>query len=263
MVTSMITMIGRFFASIINTGVALYFKQQCEWYRDTIIPNIQGTHKEETRCLEDAIKRAEVTISLQTTQIHKLKSEIIRLQNLLDQAVKESRTDPLTGLLNFNGMREAFHQQITLAQRTLKKIAAPFPDYCIMLIDLDRFKQINDTLGHHVGDSVLKAFADLMRGFFRDADLLHRYGGDEFVVVLPNIATNEAVRRAQEFCKKVNLHPTLAKQSAEISVSIGVAAINVSSNTLTIDKAYEIAKKHADTAMYEAKRCGRNTVSAA
>ena len=124
----------------------------------------------------------------------------------------------------------------------------------IMMLDLDFFKRINDTWGHPVGDGVLKELAQLLRGLIRKSDLLVRLGGEEFIIVMPQTNSSEAVGAAEK------IRAYLAKYRfalvGRITVSIGVAEHRALES---FDSWYQ----RVDSAMYEAKKSGRNCVKSA
>lgn len=156
--------------------------------------------------------------------------------------------DPLTGLPNRTTLSDRLQQAITVAKREKSHLA-------LMFIDLDKFKPINDTLGHHIGDLMLKEVAKRMLLCLRESDSAARIGGDEFVVLLPLVeAKSDAVAVAEKIRHALNLPFELAGHSLNISSSIGVAVYpehgGDEKSLLT----------NADTAMYYAKEAGRNTV---
>jgi two-component system cell cycle response regulator len=127
----------------------------------------------------------------------------------------------------------------------------------VLMLDLDHFKQINDTLGHLVGDGVLRELGELLRGAVRTADFVARYGGEEFVLVLPETSAEGAVAFADRLREKVAHHPfgNVAGVSLAISASIGVALFPAP-RIATVDELLSAA----DTALYRAKADGRNRV---
>ena len=120
------------------------------------------------------------------------------------------------------------------------------------MIDLDKFKDVNDTHGHDVGDSVLKLFVEEIKNNIRESDIFIRYGGEEFVLLLPNTdlenakVITEKLRKVIEDCNQINF--------LRFTISIGVAAFIASEDNL------ESILKKADEALYEAKNSGRNRV---
>ncbi len=123
------------------------------------------------------------------------------------------------------------------------------------MIDVDRFKAINDLHGHNVGDKVLCAFADTCRGFGRDVDCVGRIGGEEFGILLPETGLTDARAIAERFRQEIERSTIHAvEKRVTITISAGVS-------TLTEDvRNMDDLLKHADTALYEAKKKGRNRV---
>ena len=154
--------------------------------------------------------------------------------------------DELTGLPNRSMFHERLHHALAQAQRHSRPLAALF-------IDLDRFKNINDTLGHEAGDRVLKEVAERLRGCLRDSDTVGRLGGDEFVVLLeelPQLSDVAAV--AQKILDAVARPFILAARDYHIGASIGISAFPEDGKDL------QTLMKNADAAMYRAKEQGRN-----
>lgn len=157
--------------------------------------------------------------------------------------------DPLTGLPNRTLLSDRLQQAITAAKREKSNMA-------VMFIDLDKFKPVNDTLGHHIGDLMLKEVAKRMQDCLRESDSAARIGGDEFVVLLPLIeAESDAVAVAEKIRHALNQPFELAGHSLNISSSIGVAVYPEHGSD------EKSLLKHADTAMYFAKEAGRNNVT--
>lgn len=156
-------------------------------------------------------------------------------------------TDGLTQLYNHRRFQEILDSEFKRAQRYNTPLS-------IMLIDIDRFKSINDTKGHPVGDEVLKRIAGLIKRFIRDTDYPCRYGGEEFVLVLPNTSTREAVIIAERIRKSVEKSTFILNNKEElfITISIGIATYpqDAREKQELIDK--------ADKALYFAKESGRN-----
>ena len=160
----------------------------------------------------------------------------------------QSRTDPLTGTLNRRAMDEISLAEISRSQRT----TSPFS---VLIADLDNFKRINDSHGHLAGDAVLRQFAALLTANLRSHDTLVRYGGEEFLVLLPETDREEARATAEK------LREVTAQQAFEIDeitvhvgVSVGVATLELP------DDDWSHLLRRADTALYDAKDGGRNRV---
>jgi diguanylate cyclase (GGDEF)-like protein len=135
----------------------------------------------------------------------------------------------------------------------LSERAAGATDLAIAMIDLDQFKPINDEHGHVVGDRVLRAFCDRVQRVLRRTDVFGRYGGDEFLVVLPETSQREALEIARRTCEALSRHPIECGDiSLRVSASIGVA----SADDAMHDR--EELIKRADRALFRAKNAGGN-----
>jgi len=156
--------------------------------------------------------------------------------------------DALTGLPNRILLQDRAQQAIAHARRHGGHLA-------LMYLDLDGFKHINDSLGHDVGDALLVQFAQRVAAALRQSDTLSRQGGDEFVVLAPQAGTPEAAERlAAELVRLAALPFPLAGRSLQITTSLGIALFPGDGDSL------EELARHADAAMYAAKRAGRNRV---
>lgn|GEM_PF-1842254 len=155
--------------------------------------------------------------------------------------------DGLTGLPNRMLFSELLNSEIRSAQRHDRCFA-------VLFIDLDHFKQINDTLGHAAGDHLLKVLAQRMRDTLRASDLVARISGDEFVAMLTNVnQPNDALTASHKLLTALSLPVSFGEQECNISASIGISLFPVDG----VDE--QTLLKHADTAMYAAKEHGKNT----
>ncbi|MFD0712497.1 diguanylate cyclase [Paenibacillus sp. GCM10027626] len=152
---------------------------------------------------------------------------------------KDAATDQLTGLFNRRAMEEATGQWI----------AAALP-YAIIVVDIDRFKSVNDTYGHHVGDEVLKHLAAIMLQAARPSDICCRFGGEEFVILLPHTDQSGALEIAERL--RTAMETTLSPTGKPVTVSLGIAQYPLQAQTA------EQLFQCADAALYKAKRDGRN-----
>lgn len=158
-----------------------------------------------------------------------------------------ARHDPLTGLPNRLALEDHLDQALRLARRSGKQLA-------VMFIDLDRFKPINDRLGHHVGDSLLIEVGRRLRDCVRQSDIIGRLGGDEFVVLLSDLAADEhASTVAEKILSRLAEPYFVDDHRLEIGASIGISLFPDHDDTGSF------LIRAADQAMYEAKRHGRNT----
>jgi diguanylate cyclase (GGDEF)-like protein len=169
------------------------------------------------------------------------------------QLVKDARTDSKTGLLNAATWERAATAEITRAVRTRTQLA-------VALLDIDRFKGINDTYGHLTGDEVLKEIAHTLRTMLREYDLAGRFGGEEFALLLPQTRAVDAFRIAERVRSAIAGLPIIAPgatggERVHVTVSIGVAALDAGTK-----REYAELMAAADAALYRAKGCGRDQV---
>jgi diguanylate cyclase (GGDEF)-like protein len=168
-------------------------------------------------------------------------------ERLLRQLEMLSLTDALTGV----GNRRAF---VVDVERELARSRRHKHPFGLALVDVDHFKKVNDTYGHQAGDEVLRCFVRLAAGALRKGDSLYRYGGEEFVILLPHAALGGAVLAAERVLAAVaSSEIKLGEKGVRITASAGVAGVGA---TETVAEALS----RADAALYEAKRGGRNRV---
>ncbi len=164
------------------------------------------------------------------------------------RALRASMQDALTGLRNRASLDHNLAREIQLAGRYSTPLS-------IIMLDLDRFKAVNDTFGHPVGDQVLQAVAAELRESVRDSDIVFRYGGEEFMVVLSNTGLVGASQLAERVRQAVeNADISVGKYEINATISVGVASLNGDEN------AHQLIEK-ADDALYQSKNCGRNRVT--
>jgi diguanylate cyclase (GGDEF)-like protein/PAS domain S-box-containing protein len=176
------------------------------------------------------------------------KSETEKIQ-LIAKLEHLSRTDGLTGLMNRRALTDSLVYELDRAKRYKT-------DLSIVLCDVDNFKDINDNFGHAAGDRALQALSGTFMTLLRKTDLAGRYGGDEFMIVLPATSLKGAERLADKLLAIVRNTdvPVRVDQTAHLSLSIGVTGLQQS------DQDIEALIKRADEAMYAAKQAGRNRV---
>jgi two-component system cell cycle response regulator len=173
-----------------------------------------------------------------------------RLRDNVQQSMELAITDPLTGLYNRRYMESHTNLLVTRALEREKPLS-------ILVTDIDHFKSVNDTYGHDAGDEVLREFADRMRSCIRGVDLACRFGGEEFVVVMPDTDLGIASRVAERIRRRIAGEPFQIDRGAHsinVTISIGLAGLNGAE-----DMPASILKR-ADEALYRAKRSGRNRV---
>ena len=171
------------------------------------------------------------------------------LRQSVVQTIEMAVTDGLTGLHNRRYLET--HLDIMFERAVTRGRPLSY-----MIADIDRFKSINDTFGHDAGDFVLREFANLLRRQVRGADLVSRYGGEEFVVVMPDTDAETAARVAERVRAAVAEKPVFMpnQRSVPVTVSVGFSSLEGRMDTIGA------LAKRADTALYEAKNSGRNRV---
>lgn len=176
-----------------------------------------------------------------------------RLRASVKQTIELAVTDPLTGLHNRryldNHLRVLFNRSVARGRAM-----------SVLITDIDRFKQVNDTHGHDAGDEVLKEFANRIRAAVRGADLACRYGGEEFVIVMPDTSADVAAAVAERLRASIEGR-AFALRGSDLSLNV-TASFGISSRIASIETPEQLMK-HADRALYEAKNSGRNRVVAA
>ncbi|WP_290760624.1 diguanylate cyclase [Fibrobacter sp. UBA4297] len=180
-----------------------------------------------------------------------LEKEVKERTYELEQANKKldviSRTDELTQLPNRRDMHKTIEKEVERANRFRKA-------FSIIFIDIDHFKDVNDTYGHATGDAVLKSVASTLRSLLRKYDVLARYGGEEFLTLLPETELKDAAHVAERFRKQIeNQTIFFGGQEIKVTITLGVAQFDSSQGA-------ERCIQLADKALYEGKEHGRNKV---
>ena len=175
----------------------------------------------------------------------------LELQDAMEQGRVKGLHDALTGLPNRLLFNDRLHSSLRSAHRTGEMFA-------VLFVDLDRFKTINDSLGHSVGDQVLKAVTRRLTGTVRASDTVARYAGDEFTLILRHMVQREDVLRIAEKVIRVMEAPLTLDDHSELNIT---ASVGISFYPDDADNA-EALLKHADVAMYSAKGMGRNNYQA-
>ncbi len=185
------------------------------------------------------------TLESNKSALNQLKEEIEVLKQTEEQLVQLARYDSVTGLANRTVLREGLLRALAKTRRNHKTFA-------LIFLDLDHFKDINDTMGHDVGDLLLKSVADRLKGRVRENDLVVRMGGDEFAILVDDCTPDGAAHVAQGILETLTPFHKLANNEVFVSSSVGIAMCPDAGEDP------ESICKSADTAMYLAKTTGRN-----
>lgn len=222
-------------------------------YLDTITKDLDESS------VKDVLKHlVEATVELKESgnkmhqSLEESKKEVTELKKNLHQATTESQRDFLTGVYN----RKTFEH---LADEQMKDAKDKETDLCLLMIDIDHFKQFNDRFGHLLGDEVLKTVARTLTDILKGRDVVARFGGEEFIVTLPETPLVGALKAADIVRETISSKQLKKKNSNEtygtITVSVGVARYDSAADTLPT------LIKRADEALYDSKNNGRNRVS--
>jgi len=172
------------------------------------------------------------------------KQQVVVLETLSKQATH----DPLTGLFNRRYLDQILYGEIAHARQNSSLVG-------ILMADVDHFKQINDRYGHKAGDLMLRAVGDLMKKCVRSADIVCRYGGEEFVIVMPGASAPTVSKCAEEIRARFQAL-SVVSENHEIRDTVSLGAAIYPLHGVNVDEVFV----HADRAMYQAKQEGRNRV---
>jgi len=173
-----------------------------------------------------------------------------QLRFLFVKAEKEAITDPLTDLFNYRYFIHQLNREISRDQRHDSI-------FSIIMIDIDFFKNYNDAFGHQAGDLILRRIAQAIMENTRTSDIVCRYGGEEFVIISPELSKKDAKRMAEklrQIVEKLELPQIKTVPTGKLTISSGVASFPEDGNTT-----YQLIL-NADKALYKAKETGRNKV---
>ena len=209
------------------------------------VGNTSHNRNDQLRGIREKLKRSEQALHAGNEKLHQQLAEIQLLQ---DRLKEQALRDPMTGLFNRRYLDKIVPHELARCARDQMPL-------CLMMMDIDHFKHVNDTYGHQGGDEVIKGLAALLLASVRTSDVACRYGGEEFLLLLPNMPADTAMLRAEQwraaFAEKI---VTIGGRDISVTVSIGIAcaaAEGSSAETLT---------RCADLALYRTKAEGRNRV---
>lgn len=203
--------------------------------------------KPEVQQMIDRLNRQVKMFRLESEAAKKIaRNKQIEMESVMVQAREVALVDPLTFLPNRRMIVKELQSEVIRSLRYKTPLS-------ISVLDLDHFKNVNDTYGHPAGDEVLRQVAYQLRDLIRQPDVAGRYGGEEFLILLPSSDLNAAAEQAARICKTISKTPVLIHGTVvNITVSMGVAQFRVETDT------WDTLLNRADTAMYEAKNAGRN-----
>lgn len=196
----------------------------------------------ENQRLKDELEKTRQELEEAKRTIH---VKEIELKAILAQADEVSHTDSLTYLANRRQIVNHLQKEVHRAERYNTSLS-------ISMMDIDHFKKINDTYGHAVGDQVLFQLANMLHEGIRDSDMVGRYGGEEFLIVLPNTKLKKAAELAARLCTSVREAEIDVGNKIHLTVSIGVAEYRHSTEN------WQKFLNRADKALYAAKNAGRD-----
>ena len=201
----------------------------------------------ETRIIQINAQRSRDELRASKRRVEEADRRINELQTELEKTSTLVRHDQLTGAFNRRGLEEAFENEVARSQRRKSPL-------CVALLDIDNFKKLNDSLGHDVGDAALIHLVTVIRETLRPQDTLARFGGEEFIILLPDTPIDDAkkalVRLQRELTKRIFLTDN---EKVLITFSAGVTDFRIDDNQTSVTK-------RADEAMYSAKKTGTNRV---
>lgn len=206
---------------------------------------LEGLMKD-TNTMQTDIVRSRDSMLQQSAEVVLAQEKILKLQAELSQLSEKVSIDQLTGVLNRRGLDEAMLREISRAQRG--------GSLCVALLDIDDFKHFNDNYGHHVGDTALRHLAKVIQDTLRPTDIVARFGGEEFVILLPDTNIGEAVETISRLQRALTKQFFLGNnERLLITFSAGVALFKETEEQVKV-------LNRADQAMYLAKKCGKNRV---
>lgn len=173
------------------------------------------------------------------------KLNLLYLEGTLLESEERSVIDPLTGALNRYGAEDVFNQLTS-------RFKAYDESFCVIMIDIDHFKSINDTHGHDIGDEVLVGFSKLITTSIRQTDSLVRLGGEEFIIFLSNVSLEIAIRTSETLRKEIQ-DRTHSSKNLHLTASFGVVEYH-------LNEPFDYILKRVDELLYLAKENGRNRV---
>ena len=212
---------------------------------------LEEREKQERRYRQviDQAKNARREADLLQVKNNQLENEINERKQLQQKLEQLAKTDPLTQLLN----RRSFFTQAALAYERARRYQKPFS---LILFDVDHFKEINDSFGHQAGDQILAKISERLRSKTDQSDLVCRFGGEEFIILIHDADSKQAQAVAKEIKQELNRTIQTTDMPIQVSASFGISTFDPN-EAVSLDKLIE----RADDAMYHAKENGRNRIT--
>jgi diguanylate cyclase (GGDEF)-like protein len=207
--------------------------------------NHAGKISGKTIVLRDITRRKNAEKALQTAY-HQLEEKLEQIQKLQDELRDQSIRDALTGLFNRRYIDEIFTGEVARAERENYPLS-------LIIIDIDHFKDINDTYGHSRGDELLRKLGRAFRTHFRISDIVCRYGGDEFTLIMPNSTEEDALKRIESF-RQVYDQFSFDQTNARFNITFSAGTCTFPTHAKSSEDLFRIA----DQMLYQAKAMGRN-----
>jgi diguanylate cyclase len=233
-----------------HTRIGDYSEQLASVQTAAELQPILAGVREETAAVEAQARTARELVGAARSELQVAQDRIRALEAKLEQMSELAREDPLTRSLNRRGMMEALGREMNRARR----YGIPL---CIALLDIDNFKQLNDKLGHQAGDGALVHLVTVIKATLRQMDVIARFGGEEFLLLLPNTGLDDAMhavtRIQRELTRSIFMHE---HQRVLVTFSAGAALV-------AAGESQDSLIQRVDAALYRAKREGKNRVVAA
>ncbi|MGE5073921.1 MAG: GGDEF domain-containing protein, partial [Anaerolineae bacterium] len=235
-------------APVSELHLELQSRVQPESYYDvSVIPLLdsRGRRNGTILSLRDISERKQIELELHRMNL-RLRRQVQKISNLHEELKDQAVRDALTGLYNRRYLDETLEREFSRARRAAYPIS-------VIMMDVDRFKKVNDTYGHKAGDRVLRALGEIIRVHVRSGDIPCRFGGEEFVIVMPETSLETAFQRAEQI--RTQFHSARffkGDQAIVPGLSLGIA------NYPTHGRSEEKVLHAADVAMYSAKALGGN-----
>jgi diguanylate cyclase len=197
--------------------------------------------------LDNEIKKFSNELEKENNEVAMLREKVKLLETELEEAKKEAKTDDLTNMLNKKTLNEELQKQENIYKIEQK-------NYSVIFFDIDHFKNVNDTYGHDAGDVILKSVGMVLNRYARDVDIVGRFGGEEFIIIMPETSKDKAYKFADKIRQIVEKTKFIYKTTRiKVTISGGVSERD---ETNSMDEVIKLA----DERLYKAKNNGRNRI---